>query len=113
MAEYAGRDGFRPLRNLPGGRPATKSPSTQPRPCLRPDEVGVPGSKRPVLPDDLALLCAGRIVEVLGADAADIRTGAAGDARAVGRLIIRGLAQSRTPSERAALRDVLHQLSTM
>ncbi len=60
--------------------------------------------------DDLALLCAQRFVEALGPEAGDIRTRAAGDAREVGELTIRGLAQSRTPSERAALLDVLDQL---
>jgi hypothetical protein len=60
--------------------------------------------------DDLALLCAQRFVAVLAEDAGDIRTSAAGDAREVGKLVIRGLAQSRTPSQRAALLDVLDQL---
>jgi hypothetical protein len=60
--------------------------------------------------DGLVLLCAQRFVAVLGREAADIRTGAAGDARSVGRLIIRGLAQSRTAPERTALLDVLDQL---
>jgi hypothetical protein len=60
--------------------------------------------------DDLVLLCARRFVEVLGAQAGDIRTAAAGDARQVGQLIIRGLAQATTVSERAALLDVLDGL---
>jgi hypothetical protein len=60
--------------------------------------------------DDLALVCAQRFVEVLGEEAADIRTSAAGDARHVGQLIIRGLAQSETTAERAALLDVLDGL---
>jgi hypothetical protein len=60
--------------------------------------------------DDLALFCAQRFVEVLGAEARDIRPAAAGDAREVGKLIIRGLTQSRSPSDRAALLDVLDQL---
>lgn len=60
--------------------------------------------------DDLALLCANRFVETLGTEAADIRMGAAADAREVGQLVIRGLAQSRTARERAALLDVLDRL---
>jgi hypothetical protein len=60
--------------------------------------------------DDLALLCAQRFVQVFRTDAADIRTGAAGEARKVGRVIIRGLAQGRTRAERAALLDVLDEL---
>ncbi|MET9240963.1 hypothetical protein [Nonomuraea sp. NPDC003709] len=60
--------------------------------------------------DDLALLCAQRFVEVFSMEAGDIRTTAAGNAREVGELIIRGLAQSRTSSDRAALLDVLDQL---
>jgi hypothetical protein len=60
--------------------------------------------------NELALLCAQRFVEVLGPEASDIRTSAAGDAREVGKLIIRALAQSRAPSERAALLNVLDQL---
>lgn len=60
--------------------------------------------------DDLALLCAQRFVEVLGDEAADIQTSAAGDARQIGQLIIRGLAQARTPAERRALLDVLDRL---
>ncbi|MGC4796389.1 hypothetical protein ACLQ3H_20085 [Micromonospora saelicesensis] len=60
--------------------------------------------------DDLALLCAQRFVEVFHAEAGDIRTGAAGEAREVGQLIIRGLVQSRRRDERAALLDVLDDL---
>lgn len=60
--------------------------------------------------DELALLCARRFVEMLGGEAADIRTGRATDAPEVGKLVIRGLAQSRTASERASLLDVLDQL---
>jgi hypothetical protein len=60
--------------------------------------------------DDLVLLCAQRFIEALGTQAADIRTSAAGDAHEVGELIIRGLAQSRGTSERAALLDVLDEL---
>lgn len=60
--------------------------------------------------DDLALLCVQRFVEVCGNDAGDIRTGAAGDARKVSKLIVRGLAQSRSPAGRSALLDVLDDL---
>lgn len=60
--------------------------------------------------DDLSLLCAQRFVEVLGEEAADVQTSAAGDARLVGQLIIRGLAQGRTAVDRGALLDVLDQL---
>ena len=60
--------------------------------------------------DDLALLCAQRFVAVLAEEAGDMRTSAAGDAREVGKLVIRGLAQSRTPNQRSALLDVLDQL---
>lgn len=60
--------------------------------------------------DHLALLCAQQFVEVLGEDAADISTSAAGDARHVGQLIIRGLAQSESTAERSALLDVLDRL---
>lgn len=60
--------------------------------------------------DDLVLLCAQRFVEDSGTDATDIRTRAAGDARQIGELIIRGLAQSRSAAERSALLDVLDGL---
>ncbi|MDV2981618.1 UNVERIFIED_CONTAM: hypothetical protein Q9R71_31035 [Actinomycetes bacterium ARC8] len=58
----------------------------------------------------LALLCAQRFVERLQVDAVDIRSGISGDARDVGQLIIRGLAQSQGARDRAALLDVLDQL---
>jgi len=60
--------------------------------------------------DDLVLRCAQRFVEVFSTDAGDIRTGAAGDAREVGELVIRGLAQSRSAEDRAVLLYVLDQL---
>jgi hypothetical protein len=60
--------------------------------------------------DDLALLCAQRFVERMGTAAADIRTHAAADARTVGQIVIRGLAQTRTVNQRAALLDVIDQL---
>ncbi len=60
--------------------------------------------------DDLALLFARRFVEVLGADAADIRTGAAGDVQEVAALLVRGLAQAQSASDRSLLLDVLDGL---
>lgn len=60
--------------------------------------------------DDLVVLCAGRFVAVHGADSADIRTGAAGDASHVGKLVIRALAQADTPDVRAELLDVVDGL---
>lgn len=60
--------------------------------------------------DDLVLLAAQRFLEVFGKPAADISTGAAGDARYISELVVRGLAQSRDRSHRAALLDVLDQL---
>ncbi|MFW5421081.1 ATP-binding protein [Nocardiopsis sp. CNT-189] len=60
--------------------------------------------------DRLVLACARRYVEVFGAEVADLRTGAAADAREVGRLVIRGLAQTRSSEDRAALLDVLDRL---
>lgn len=60
--------------------------------------------------DDLSLLAAQRFLEVHGKDAGDIRTAAAGDSSYVSELVVRGLAQSRSPEERSALLDVLDQL---
>jgi hypothetical protein len=60
--------------------------------------------------NDLAMLCARRFTEVFRADASDIRTRAAADAREVATLIIRGLAQSRSRTERAELLDALDEL---
>lgn len=60
--------------------------------------------------DDLVLKASQRFLSVFGNDAADIRTGAAGDAFYVSRLVVRGLAQSRDRGHRAALLDVLDQL---
>jgi hypothetical protein len=59
---------------------------------------------------DFALLCSKRFIEVHGLDAADIRRGAAGDARQIGRLIIRGLSQSRRREERTEFLDILDEL---
>jgi hypothetical protein len=60
--------------------------------------------------DDLSLLAAQRFLQVYGKDAGDIRTAAAGDSSYVSELVVRGLAQSRSPRERSALLDVLDQL---
>lgn len=60
--------------------------------------------------DDLVLKASQRFLSVFGNDAADIRTGAAGDARYVSKLVVRGLAQCQSPTHRAALLDVLDQL---
>ncbi|GAA3312054.1 hypothetical protein [Arthrobacter ramosus] len=60
--------------------------------------------------DRLVLRCAQRFVRSLGPLAADLSTGAAGDAQQVGRLVVRGLAQSRSTDKRSALLDVLDDL---
>ncbi len=60
--------------------------------------------------DDLVLKAAQRFLTVYGREAADIRTGAAGDAHYVSELVVRGLAQSRDRAHRAALLDVLDLL---
>lgn len=60
--------------------------------------------------DALVLKAAQRFIDVFGKDAADIRTGAAGDARYISELVVRGLAQSRDGAHRAALLDVLDLL---
>jgi len=60
--------------------------------------------------DDLSLLAAQRFLQVYGKDARDVRTAAAGDSSYVSELVVRGLAQSRSPQERGALLDVLDQL---
>jgi len=60
--------------------------------------------------DDLVLKAAQRFISVFGKEAADIRTGAAGDAHYVSELVVRGLAQSRSQTHRTALLDVLDML---
>ena len=60
--------------------------------------------------DGLVLKASQRFLSVFGNDAADIRTGAAGDARYVSKLVVRGLAQCQSRIHRAALLDVLDQL---
>ncbi len=58
----------------------------------------------------LALRSAQRFIEVFGAAAGDVRTGAAGNAHYVCDLVIRGLAQSHDRVERASLLDVVDDL---
>ncbi len=60
--------------------------------------------------DDLVLKAAQRFINLFGADAADLRTGAAGDAHYISELVVRGLAQSRDREHRAALLNVLDAL---
>jgi len=60
--------------------------------------------------DGLVLRAARRFMDEFGADAADIRTGAAGDAHYVCELIVRGLAQSRDTAQRSELLDALDRL---
>ncbi|WP_305686242.1 hypothetical protein [Microbacterium sp.] len=60
--------------------------------------------------DDLALKAAKQFINVFGAEAGDISTAAAGDTMYVSDLVVRGLAQSKSPAERAALLDVLDKL---
>lgn len=64
-----------------------------------PDEVG-----------SLALRSSQRFVEVFEASVGDISTGAAGDTHYICDLVVRGLAQSQDPVERAALLDVIDEL---
>lgn len=66
--------------------------------------------KAPDSVDELFLKAAQRFVYAFGKDAADVRTGAAGDAYYVSRLVVRGLAQCQDRAHRAALLDVLDRL---
>ncbi|AVT40285.1 ATP-binding protein [Plantactinospora sp. BB1] len=60
--------------------------------------------------DDLVLKCCNRFVEVLGTDAGDIRTGAAGDARRVGKLLVRAYTQAPSKEGRSRALDLLDRL---
>ena len=60
--------------------------------------------------DELVLRASERFISVFGRAAADIRTGAAGDAFYVSKLVVRGLAQSQDRGHQAALLDILDQL---
>ncbi|ASE10951.1 hypothetical protein [Kocuria rhizophila] len=57
--------------------------------------------------DELVLQVARRFISVFGSEASDLRTGAAGDARYISQLVVRGLAQSRDKEHRGALLDIL------
>lgn len=60
--------------------------------------------------DGLVLKASQRFLGVFGNDAADIRTRAAGDARYISKMVVRGLAQCQDHTHRAALLDVLDLL---
>jgi hypothetical protein len=60
--------------------------------------------------DDLVDLAAHRFLNVHGADVADMRTGAAGDAHFISDLAVRGLAQTRDRARIRALLDILDRL---
>jgi hypothetical protein len=60
--------------------------------------------------DDLVDLAAHRFLDMFGGDAADIRTGAAGDAHYISDLVVRGLAQTRDRRRVSALLDILDRL---
>ncbi|MFF7975393.1 hypothetical protein [Streptomyces sp. NPDC007905] len=60
--------------------------------------------------DDLVLECCQRFIEIKGADSGDIRTGAAGDARYVGELLIRAYAQTTVRAKRSRVLDLIDQL---
>lgn len=60
--------------------------------------------------DELVLKASQRFLDVFGNDATDIRTGAAGNAHYISELVVRGLAQCRDHTHRAALLDVLDLL---
>jgi len=60
--------------------------------------------------DDLALKAAQRFLQVHSKEASDLRTAAAGDSSYVSELVVRALAQARSPEARGALLDVLDQL---
>ncbi|MGW1463668.1 NACHT domain-containing protein [Streptomyces sp. NPDC002308] len=60
--------------------------------------------------DDLILACSQRFIQVKGSDSADMRTGAAGDARYVGELLIRAYAQATVRTKRAKVLDLIDQL---
>jgi hypothetical protein len=60
--------------------------------------------------DDLAIQFAQRYIAVHGADAGNTATGAAGDARKVGQLVLRALAQASSASGRGNALDIIDQL---
>ncbi|MET9235676.1 caspase family protein [Streptomyces cellulosae] len=60
--------------------------------------------------DDLALECAQRFIEINGSSSADIRTGAAADAKYIGELVIRAYVQSTNTSQRSKALNILDDL---
>lgn len=60
--------------------------------------------------DDLVDLAAHRFLDIYGRDAADIRTGAAGDAHYIADLVVRGLAQAQDERRVSALLDILDRM---
>lgn len=60
--------------------------------------------------DDLVIACARRFVDVHGADVGNMATSAAGDAREVGQLVLRGYAQATSVSARSTALDLIDQL---
>lgn len=60
--------------------------------------------------DDLAILCAERFIEVYGVATGDLSTGAAGNAREVGALLLRAYAQVAPGTERGRVLDALDDL---
>lgn len=60
--------------------------------------------------DELVLKSVQRSISIFANDVGDVGTGAAADAHDFSELVVRGLAQSRSSSHRAALLDVLDRL---
>ncbi|MET4097708.1 hypothetical protein [Arthrobacter sp. UYCu712] len=60
--------------------------------------------------DDLVDLAAHRFLDIYGGDAADIRTGAAGDSHYIADLVVRGLAQALDKKRISALLDILDRM---
>lgn len=60
--------------------------------------------------DDLILKCAERFIDLHEADSGDIRTVAAGEARRVGKLLVRAYAQSRSRANPSKVLDLLDRL---
>jgi hypothetical protein len=60
--------------------------------------------------DDLIIACARRFVTVYGAQTGDISTGAAGEAREVGELLLRAYAQAIDVTAKGEVLDILDEL---
>ncbi len=60
--------------------------------------------------DDLVDLAAHRFLDIYGGEAADIRTGAAGDSHYIADLVVRGLAQALDKKRISALLDILDRM---